>query len=316
MNELVFPISMTALVYLVAIPLLTLPSLAYLTWQRRSNRHPHEAGHFSTLLAICAPVLVPTLGVAGAAAHRFDGHHAYQVCIALEEMSHDCAEAIFLAALLLLPFVVGTARHFRLAGRRGQRIEPVEGLGIEVRCVDESTLCTRGVFSPWIEVGRSLLDELTEDQLRAALLHEKAHAQSLDPLFGLAGRVFLTINPAGFLLKKWLDRWRLGREIRCDLRALELGGDRFSLAESLIKVARSSVQLPANAMGLTGAAASIRLRVAVLLGREVPSVAGDRLLLLTTALVCIGLVIVFAGCEMRFLDVFHHQSEHLFKAFL
>lgn len=313
MSEYVFPISATLIVYLVAIPICTFIGRLYLEWQGRYRPHPHEAGHFSTLAAIAGPVLIPIFCVGGAAFHRFDGHHAYEVCL-VGHGAEPCAEAIALALFVALPLVVATLLKFRFVSPRGEHFEGFEELGVDVRLVDEAVLCTRGLVRPWIEVGRSLVDELTDEQLRAALLHEKAHARGLDPLFTFVGEVCMSVNPARGLVRRWFERWHLGREIRCDLTAISLGGNRFSLAESLLRVARrTSGGGCAHGVNLTGAAASIRVRVAVLVGNDIPEVRSDRALWLASFIFCGAIIATFAYCEMSLLDSLHHQTERLFQ---
>lgn len=313
MSEFVFPITMTLIVYAVLVPALTLASRALLELMGRTGSHPHEEGRWSVFVLIVAPLVIPTAGILGASLHRLDGHHAYEVCVALHRTASSCHEVVWLAVLIGLPLLFSLVRKFRRSIRRGVRVPELEFSDIEVRMVEGWEVCTRGLWRPWIEVGSRALDELSGEQLRAAMLHEVQHARARDPLATMVCRAALSVNPVGILLEPWFARWSLGREIRCDLQAVAEGGDRFALAESLLKVARSNSTVHrCGAVGLTGAAATLRLRVNVLIGRDLPFVRADHLIMLLVLTATTVAAIVGGYVEMPYFDLIHHRSENYF----
>ncbi len=316
MSEFVFPITATLLVYLVAVPLLTVVARAMLEWHEKRWPHPHEAGDGVTFAALLAPVAIPTIGMGAAALHRLDGHHAMEACIALHQFAEGCPEALLLLLFVGLPIVMTAAYRLRPTAKRGRRLPISDELGVPVHLVDGASICVRGLFRPWIELGPDVQRELTPEQLRSALLHEVVHARSFDPLLMSMLLAANALNPAWNLLERWFERWRLGREIRCDLEALTRGADRFELATSLLSVARIGVATPRGASALTGAAKSIRLRVAILVGGEQPAVPSERTTWVAHGIFLVALAVTCAVCELRLLDALHHFSERAFYALM
>jgi Zn-dependent protease with chaperone function len=83
-----------------------------------------------------------------------------------------------------------------------------------------------GVLVPRVAIGRGFLESLTEEELRAALEHERYHVRHLDPLRALFGKA---LAEAFFLLPS-LEvlrlRYEAGRELAADLRAEQVCGRR------------------------------------------------------------------------------------------
>jgi beta-lactamase regulating signal transducer with metallopeptidase domain len=84
------------------------------------------------------------------------------------------------------------------------------------------------------------------------------------------------------------------------------------MAESLLAVARLNTVTPPCASALTGAAASLRLRVTILVGGEQPAVPSERNVWVAYCTFLVALGIACMACELTFLDALHHYSERVF----
>jgi|GEM_PF-6502449 len=130
-----------------------------------------------------------------------------------------------------------------------------------------------GLFRPKLVMPASLLDELTDEQLQAVILHETAHIAHRDIWVGLLQRLAAALFwwcP----LVHWLNR-RLTdlREQICDNYVMRTQGDGFALAEVLVQLAERIGQIArprlAVALGIVEPAADgLEGRVARLLQKE------------------------------------------------
>jgi Zn-dependent protease with chaperone function len=83
-----------------------------------------------------------------------------------------------------------------------------------------------GALVPRVAISRGLLENLTAEELRAALEHERYHVRNLDPLRGLIGKL---LSDAFFLLPSLevlRSRYETGRELVADQRAEQACGSR------------------------------------------------------------------------------------------
>jgi hypothetical protein len=91
-----------------------------------------------------------------------------------------------------------------------------------------------GILVPRVAIARGFVEDLTPEELRAALAHEGYHVRHLDPLRGLLGKV---LTDAFFLLPS-LEvlrlRYEAGRELAADFRAEQAFGRR-PLVGALLK---------------------------------------------------------------------------------
>ncbi|MDA8368338.1 MAG: M56 family metallopeptidase [Nocardiopsaceae bacterium] len=151
-------------------------------------------------------------------------------------------------------------RSFARTVRRYRRPVPPElraltdrlGIGARIRVI--ATSCpfalTYGPRRPHVLVSTGLLDVLSNEELAAVLVHERAHLRSRDPLKNLCTRVILARH---FYLPgvAWLrHRFTMGRELAADRRAAALHGT-TALAGSLLKVSEGPAwtkAVPAAAM--------------------------------------------------------------------
>lgn len=159
---------------------------------------------------------------------------------------------------------VRAARHAHLASRLRRRSEPARMAGLTVHAGEIGDAAfVAGIRRPAIFCDRSLPDRLSPGELRAVMLHERAHQAARDParllLLGL-------LTP----LLGWLPRGR--RWLASRLAAREIAADRYALAHgaTLRDLASALLRLPpltrAHVAGFTPA---VELRLRALLGDEV-----------------------------------------------
>ena len=94
-----------------------------------------------------------------------------------------------------------------------------------------------GLFAPQAFISSQLLEQLSAQQLDVVLAHEQAHCQRRDVLRRLL------LNFTGLLhfpetRQRMLNDLELAYEQICDVAAVQKVGDRFSVAETIIKIAR------------------------------------------------------------------------------
>ncbi len=212
-----------------------------------------------------------------------------------------------IAAVLALIVVVGlvvvgraVVRHARLVRRLYATSEPARFDATGVRSADlGGGIFVAGLRRPTIFCDRRLPERLTPEQLRAVLLHERAHQRARDParllLLGLAAPVLERL-PTG---RQWLSVVLARREIAADREAIAHGATRADLAGALLA-------LPARTSGLVpGFGSAVDLRLQVLLGdrTEVAPPAAFR----RGGLLVAGVVTGVAVCSW----LLHHHLVHV-----
>jgi Zn-dependent protease with chaperone function len=140
--------------------------------------------------------------------------------------------------------------------------------GVPVHMVGGSVACTAGPLRPRILLGAQVLESLDDDELRAVVLHERAHQLRLDPLRAALVAVVRAVTPSPLRRAATASQVEARREIRADLGALRRGATRRALAASLLK-------LPAAPLGVVGFASVSELRVRALLD-DVPTLERGR----------------------------------------
>jgi Zn-dependent protease with chaperone function len=104
---------------------------------------------------------------------------------------------------------------------------------------DAPSLTVAGVREPKVLVSEAAIAALTPPELRTALRHEMAHAQSYDNLKKLFFRLSSFPGMAG-LERAWSEQ----SELAADDAAVSCSGDALDLAGALIKVSRLSAPQP------------------------------------------------------------------------
>jgi Zn-dependent protease with chaperone function len=101
-----------------------------------------------------------------------------------------------------------------------------------------------GARNPALVISRSAVDLLDRQELRAAVAHELAHLDRLDPSVSwvlMAGRAAMFFNPAFQVVARAMAR---DAEWRADERAAAGTGDRLALASGLLKLYRATAGRP------------------------------------------------------------------------
>lgn len=163
-------------------------------------------------------------------------------------------------------FVAHVRRHERMRRALTRTSERAVLAGTPVRLVPAGVgALVAGLWRPQIYCGRELPATLTDEELRAVVLHERAHQRARDPLRLLALAV---VTPVGRLHRRgraWLQRAVAAREIAADGYALRHGASRAALASALLKVE----PLPPGPFSAFASAAELRIRA--LLADELPA---------------------------------------------
>jgi len=196
------------------------------------------------------------------------------------------AVAVVVAAALAR-FVVRARRHQQLDGalRRSSVPAVVADTPVRLAAVEDSAFVS-GLLRPTIYCSRNLPCRLTVDELRAVLLHERAHQQSRDPFWLLLLEVVTPVARLHRRGRAWLERAVAAREIAADHRALEHGATRRALASALIKVA------PVPDGRFPGFASSAELRLRALLAPDASGPTSPR----RWPWVVAGAVVAIAAC--------------------
>lgn len=177
----------------------------------------------------------------------------------------------------------------------------VAGL-VDVVASREAFAVTYGLARPRILVSTGLVDVLERAELTAVLVHERHHLWARDPIRLLAGRVLAGYGWFLPLLRWWIARSALRREVAAD-HAATAGAGVAAVAGALLKLADSpapAAVAAANPMGdlperiahLEGRRPARRRRRAWLLGAaSLANLAG----LSAAAICCAGLGVVMTG---------------------
>jgi beta-lactamase regulating signal transducer with metallopeptidase domain len=166
-----------------------------------------------------------------------------------------------LAGTVLAALTLRVLRHRRLVAALRARSEPTELAGLRVRWGELGDAAfVAGLRRPTIFCDRGLPGQLTPDQLRAVLLHERAHQRSFDParllLVDLVAPVLRRV-PAG---RRWLAATLAHREIAADRHAIAHGAAPSDLAAALL------VLPPLAHPHVAGFTPAVELRLRALLG--------------------------------------------------
>ena len=257
MAELVFPIAAVAVTFLLIIPAFTLLSRAALAARRKRVASWAEFGADATFAWLVAPTLLPLLWLTSSALHQSEPAQRLDACLVDHVLSTTCLDAVALLGLLLVGMASAVALHAwrerprftldRLPDdhRLARRVAALTGAHPALKSLDVSVarrapapIFTVGWLRPRIILDACFAHDADDAMLRAALLHERAHAASFDTLRGSLVRLCLAVNPAGRWLAADLARWHHAREALCDSEAVHLGGEPLALAQGIVRAAR------------------------------------------------------------------------------
>lgn len=170
--------------------------------------------------------------------------------------------ALVVGILMAIRLAVKAWPHQRLSAGLSSLCEPATVQGVDVKTGPlAGAAFVAGLRRPQIYCDRRLLEELTAEELKAVLLHERSHQERRDPLKRIA------VDSAEPLLRHWpagqgaLMNAATRLEIQADRYALWHGASRAALASALLKVS------PALGQGI-GFAPAVNMRLRALLGED------------------------------------------------
>lgn len=226
MAELVFPISALAVVLLGVTPLLTALGRRALA-ARRARVGWAEFGDGTTWAWLVLPTALPLAWLLSAALHQLEPGPALAAC-RVDHVASACIDAFLLVGLIAA--LIALARRHGFAGMVSIRPRPADDLSAHVTALARATAALRrwpvrvvegpdlpavftyGALRPVLAVradfAAAAFAEDDAERLRAALLHEAAHARGRDVLRQGLLHAALWLNP----LRRWLradaERWR------------------------------------------------------------------------------------------------------------
>jgi Zn-dependent protease with chaperone function len=182
-------------------------------------------------------------------------------------------------------------RSSRPPSNRLRELTAIAGLRAR-EIYDDAPVCAlAGVLAPVVLVSSGALRSLDDEQLRAALLHERAHVVRGDQLIALCLSFFADLLPLPAI--DFIDAYKLARELAADRSAVQTASDE-ALAGALVAFAKSGRAL-AGATSFSGPARSnVASRISAMLDDRRESYSSSvmvRRLVLGLAL----LIIVAAG---------------------
>ena len=231
-------------------PFFVLPVLAVAALSRALSRiesgglDPRRQARLATISA-CVPGLI-TLSLAAALGFRFAGMQPESLnCYAkLYGPLAVTTIALLRAGGLFALRRIRVARLLRFAGPPSPRLAAIAAeVGVPAREIPaDSSLCfVSGLRRPHVVVSTGALASLSDGDLRAALLHERAHLKHRDAL-----RAVLVSGIAEFAVvssTKALRIYRASRESLADDEAARYVG-RTEVAGVLVRFARNAARVP------------------------------------------------------------------------
>lgn len=301
-----------------------------LTWRSRGRwldrMHPrHRAG--AALAAAAAPSLVPTLlvlaclepGLAGLVGRHPDHclSHAdhFHVCVVHATAALHAPVGLVLALVgvaILAVFGRGTrelARTRRYVAALRSGAGPALGPGIRIAASERPFSLATGLVRGEIWVSSALIEALSEDELDAVLMHERAHLERRDPLRrAVAAALSFPLWPS--VRRSILSELAVASEQDCDEAAGRNLGDRLRVAEAILAVERlagATVQSTPPGLPAFGGCAVSR-RIASLLEAE-PAAPALRA-------ACWAAFILTATAVVLAANPLHHATEHWLRLLL
>lgn len=191
-------------------------------------------------------------------------------------------------------------RTRRWANRLLQLARYDADLGAHIVDSDRFLALTAGFFRPQILVSRGLVEALSAPQLQAVLAHEQSHRHRGDARHQLLVTLAASLHLPG-IGGRLVDAITLAAEQRCDRAAAASIGDRFTVAEAILAVARGPAPMQAPAALPAFCSAPVEPRIKALLQGDWPTTPW------IWALPTGAMTVVAATTNFHFL---HHLMEH------
>ncbi len=286
MTEFLFPVFGATAVFVVVVPLLTLAARLLLAAAPRRKGSIDHHGNSLRYALIIGPTLGPVIWLVSAAIHQSEDGAPLAACVVPHLGVEFCRDVILFGLVLIAILGAGVGHGVGSLRTSTARVPDSDSSSVvdrvsrvctghaalapiagRVRVVERGSapICTGGVFFPVVEIEAEVANQLSDQEMEAAFLHELEHARALDPLRLFVARVALSINPLGRCLLAEFERYWFAREATCDRRAVQIGADPLSLASGIVTVARcgppTAIAAALGGHGIDG----IRVRVHLLL---------------------------------------------------
>jgi Zn-dependent protease with chaperone function len=244
-----------------------------------------DARHRALLMLALSPAVFSTAAVLAVMSPSFlaFGWPALDHCLEHLGHLHLCLvhpperwanPTVLVGLMFVLTYLAARAafgvRELWVAIRLGSRLVASASsdpeLGARVLPTAQPLCLLVGLFRPAILVSRGLVGAVTREELRAALQHERAHAERRDPLSRLLARIS-TILMLPRARSSLLHDLELAAERSSDEAGAAALGDRLAMAEAILKVERLLHVAPPElrALSISFGGTSVPLRVAALL---------------------------------------------------
>ncbi|PWF43106.1 M56 family metallopeptidase [Massilia glaciei] len=227
-------------------------------------------GSFAFLLLSFAPSLLALAGLAADHCHLHPDHP--HLCLLHPPMIGRASVLMLLSIAgcavplaLMAAWAYGVWRSHRLVSRLMRLSHRDEVHGVHVVALDAPMAFAAGLRMPELFVSRQLLARLTPQQLAVVIAHERAHAVRQDALRQLLASFGAWLHLPS-LRRTLLAEMAMAAEQACDERAaMHTGGDRITVAETIIKVEKLFAQ-----WAPIGDAAVLPMPVSHFVGSNVP----------------------------------------------
>lgn len=239
---------------------LTLASKLWLRDLLARLKHPAEFDSPTVYLALVIPGLLPVVWLFSGLIHLSESGALMEACCSMLALAEASWQQWVLGSGALVLVAVQTfslwkrwrpthrvhqVTSFDEASERVRRIckwhRQLRPYGDRVHVVDcgAHVCATVGLFRQRIEIAASLVEQLDDRALEAALLHEAAHVSLHDPARSFFLLLSQIINPFSWALSKEASAWRFAREIVCDGHAVEHGALPVSVADAIVTAAKA-----------------------------------------------------------------------------
>ena len=290
MNEWLFPVFGALIAFLIGVPLLTALARVFLSALPQGLDGASLRANAWRFMLIVGPSLGTWAWLLSASVHQANEESALTACLIDHFSGNLLRDEIFFGLLLCAILAIGVMRRLHAtfdghrlrtfvspqeanSGDKLRRITEVCACHVKLKAIVDrirvvrqglAPACTRGFFRPRIELEEQLVDQLSDDELTAVLLHEFEHMRGYDPLRFFGAQVALSINPLASTLVHEFVRYRMVREADCDRRAVQRGADPLALARSIVLTAMQPAPAPhVSALGGHGLR-SVQVRVRLL----------------------------------------------------
>lgn len=329
MIDIVFPVAALLATFFVLVPLATLASRARLAHKRRATANWADFGSESTFAWLVMPTLVPLAWLSSAAIHQAEPSRMLEACLVAHSQAANCLDALVLACVTLLGTGLYVLHQFKnhdvprnldwlseghALHRRVAKIianEPaLASSNIRLARRSPASVFTFGWWRAQIILDACFVRGADDSMIRAALLHELAHARGYDTLRTFVARCSLGLNPVGHWLEDDFEHWRRAREAQCDSHAVDNGAEALALAQGIVRAAKlhaGGIEHCRAALLCGHHLTALKLRLALLL--EGPPRARATLghIVLGCTLLCVVITPHLHGPGA--LSVFHHAVE-------